>query len=106
MSVKKISPKGAEAEAWARLEDALSHPGRKDFKYTVRTAAEGIAAARIAELEAALEETMEALDEALPYVMDNIPEEELVGWRKRHIDYAREVLRRAAATLKGDADAG
>ena len=62
--------------------------------------------ARIAELEAALEETMEALDEALPYVMDNIPEEELVGWRKRHIDYAREVLRRAAATLKGDADAG
>jgi len=94
MSVKKISPKGAEAEAWARLEDALSHPGRKDFKYTVRTAAEGIAAARIAELEAA----------AQPFARIGWPAE----WEDTQPvglgDLTVAAFRRVAATLKGDAD--
>jgi len=58
------------------------------------------AAIRIAELEAALGETIEEVNEALPYIIDGTPENELVGWRKRHVACAREVLCRAAAALK------
>jgi len=87
----KIAALRAENE---RLhEQVSSHAGwlwccREDLKCAEK---------RIAEL-------IDEVNEALPYVMGNTAENELVGWRKRHVDAAREALARAAAALKEDAE--